>query len=332
MKLLNFRGLICLLGVNGSGKSYKSIITKIKHMNLISRKVYTLLISVYIVMSGCTAPRTITTSGKVTPKGNFSVGFNSAGNIPTQTMSILKDIVKDKVNQIAQNDSIKIDGSFQQINKAAMAYALDPTSVGTEFSIRYGVFKRVDVGYKRSSGLNVYDAKYQFLGSTGYVDDATDQKFYGSVGLQYSSQSQELPSILSEIQSRLGYTFKRSDILVPLIFSYSFGNEEKYGCVSFGLAYNYSRIHYAAVPVDIYTPQNIKIMGIEKNQSYSALGVFVNSKVGYKYVYLVGSLSFYTQNYGDYTLLDGSVHNLKGVTVIPTIGLQVRLGRSKAKS
>lgn len=311
---------------------FNQIHYQIKRMSLFIKKAWTLLIFGMLLFASCSAPRTMTTSGKVTPKGNFSAGFNMTGNIPTQTVGILKDIIVDNVSKIAHNDSIKIDDNFRQINKGALAYALDPISTGTELYIRYGVIKRVDIGYKYSSGVNVFDGKYQFLGPTGYVDDIVDQKFYGSIGLQYSSQSQELPSILSEIQSRLGYTFKRTDFLIPVIFSYSFGNEEKFGCVSFGLVYNYTKINYASLPVDIYSSTNIKIFGVENNQSYSAFGGFVNSKIGYKYVYLVGSLSFYGQNYGNYNLLDGSSVNLSGVTIVPSIGLQIRLGRSKAKS
>jgi hypothetical protein len=291
---------------------------------------------VYLMaLSGCTAPRSVTTSGKVTPKGKFSIGFNVVANYPTATVNSIKEIKNENVKRIANNDSIHADDVFRQFNKASIANALDPVTVGNEMFIRYGVFKRSDIGYKRSSGVNIFDARYQFLGPIGCVDDPfLGQKIYGSVGLQYSSQKQsnQVPSLLTDIQSALGYTLKRSDILIPLIFSYSFGNEEKYGSVSMGLTYNYSRINYDSFTSGLYTTEKIKIFGVENNQSYSSFGGLINSKIGYKYVYLVGSISVYGQNYGNYRLLDGTTFTLKGVTIIPSIGVQVNLGGSKSKS
>lgn len=286
-------------------------------------------ISIAAIFNSCIAPRNIYNSAKVTPKGNFVAGIDYTGNISTQTTSLLSDILSENVRDLANQDTIRMDNNFLMINRAAIAYAIDPINVGTDFYFRYGIMKHLDAGIRIAGNAKAFDVQYQFLGPVGNIDDNTDEKFYGSVGMQFSWQKQELPSVLSDLQERLGYTFKRKDLLIPVLFSTSFGPEEKYGSFSFGVVFNYSKIKYSALPLDIYSLNNIEITGIEKSEGYCSLGGFVNVKIGYKYVYLVPSLSVYRQNYGDYQLLDGSISKFKGWTIIPSIGLRVRIGKNK---
>jgi hypothetical protein len=166
------------------------------------------------------------------------------------------------------------------------------------------------------------------MGPTGNVNDDTDKRLYGSVGLQFSTQSQSLPSILSNLQDRLGYKFNRRDFLMPILFSYSFGNEEEYGSLSWGIAANYSVVNYSTTPIDIYNldktvlvPQNYKV-------NYMSYGLFINAKIGFQHVFVIPSLSVFYQNYGSYKLLDGSSTTFKGLTVVPGIGFRVRVGRN----
>ncbi len=63
----------------------------------------------------------------------------------------------------------------------------------------------------------------------------------------------------------------------------------------------------------------------EQTHGYSSYGAFANLKLGYKYVYVVPAFSLYYQNYGTFTLLDGSSASLSGWTFIPSIGLQARI-------
>ena len=44
-----------------------------------------------LLVSGCTAPRSVIHSGKVTPKGEFKAGFNYSGNIATQPLAAVGD-------------------------------------------------------------------------------------------------------------------------------------------------------------------------------------------------------------------------------------------------
>jgi hypothetical protein len=129
----------------------------------------------------------------------------------------------------------------------------------------------------------------------------------------------------------LGYTFKRRDILVPVLFSTSFGKEEKYGSFSFGAVVNYTKIKYSSLPFNIYTLENVKVMGIENDESFWSFGGFINLKLGYKYVYAVPALAIYRQNYGDYWLMNGQYANFKGWTIVPSIGLKVRIGKNSVK-
>lgn len=290
---------------------------------------YTFFIAIVIAgLASCMAPRNISNSGKVTPKGNFVAGANMSVNFSSQTSSAVADVTKSLVKELSNNDSIYVNPDFNLINKAAVAYALDPVSVGTDFYLRYGFIKGFDAGIKIAGNAKAIDVQYQFLGPLGGIDDITDEKLYGSVGLQYSSQKQELPSILADIQSRLGYKFKRKDILLPVIFSYSFGNEEAVGAFSWGLVLNYSRISYATAPAGIYDYNLMKLVGKEHSQSYFSYGVFVNCKIGYRYIYLVPAISIYNQNYGEYQLLSGDVVKLKGLTVVPSLGFRLRLGKA----
>ncbi|MDB9744278.1 hypothetical protein OAA91_01985 [Fibrobacterales bacterium] len=48
----------------------------------------------------------------------------------------------------------------------------------------------------------------------------------------------------------------------------------------------------------------------------------MNTRFGYRWVYLVVGLAVYYQNHGEITLLDGSETGLSGVTVVPSWGIQ----------
>lgn len=287
-----------------------------------------LLFALAAGLSSCMAPRVISNSGKVTPKGNFVGGYHTSFNTSTQSVVLLKGLLTDNITALAKSDSIKFDDNFNTINKAAVAYQLDPIASGNELYLRYGLIKRLDIGAKIAGNAKGLETQFQFLGPTGNIKDQTDKRIYGSIGLQFTTQSQSLPSVLSQIQDRLGYTFNRKDFLIPLLFSFSLGNEEKYGSLSCGLAANYSIINYASTPVDIYNLNKTVLTPQQYTQKYMSYGLFINAKIGYQYVFLVPSFSIFYQNYGQYLLLNGSYTTLKGFTMIPGIGIKVRLGRN----
>ena len=289
-----------------------------------------LLLSLLILfLTSCAAPKVINQSGKVAAKGNVVAGASYTANVPTKTIALMGNIVKQNITDLANRDSITLNGNLENVNKAAIAQAIDPLASGYDFYLRVGVAKRVELGYKLAGKANTFNVQYQFLGPLGNVGAKEKQRLYGSVGLQYSWQSYRLPSFFGEIQNRLGYKFGRNDILLPIIFSYSFGNEEEYGALAFGLAASYSNISYTTQPERIFDTNGKPVIAENHKESFTSFGGFINVKAGYRYVYLVPALSFFYQNYGSYKLLNGSEFMFKGFTFVPSVSLQIQVGKNK---
>lgn len=311
-------------------------------------KKYVWIFGLLVSVSSCVAPRAITNSGKVTPKGNWVVAGNQTYNIataPAIKVASAADIdIDNLINSSNQNspavDSIAITADWQKVGEALMANNFDPLGGGFEFGVRYGIAERFDVGFKRSGRAKAIDVQYQFLGTLGNVDDFSESsadKWYGSIGLQYSSQDISLPFWARPISSRLQYDFSRRDILVPLIFSYGLGNEESIGAISFGLAYNFTRMNYSTTPFTyayiqdangVVTALNSK--AITETKNISSFGAFANMKIGFRYFYIVPAVAVYYQNYGTLQNFIGESFQMKGLTVVPSLGLRLRLGKSKS--
>ena len=287
-----------------------------------------------VISTSCTSPRNIIASGKVTPKGSFKVGFNTSFNGSTVALKEIDDVTKAAVEAIDRdNDSIYYNQSVATLTRGLLAYSLDPVTATSDFYLRYGIAERIDAGYKYASGAHVFDVMYQFLGSTGTPDkSASTTGLHGSIGIQYSGQKSDLPSKvgLDKLSAIFNYELSRKDILIPLVFSRSFGPEETYGNVSFGVVYGHSSIKYGFNPSKVfvkYAGNNIeRIPSFSNKQSYSSIGGFINAKIGFKHAYFLPSLSIYHQDYGTYNLF-GQQESYKGVTFIPSLGLQFNLGR-----
>ncbi len=290
-----------------------------------------------LAASACTAPRGITTSGKVTPQGEFRLAYNQGFNVGSAPLSKAGTAVKDAASQLgsqaARGDTVRYSGSVSNVQAAALAYLLDPVQTTADPSIRYGVVPRLDVGYKYAFGSHVFDTQYQLLGPTGSVENpergAASGTTYASIGLQYAIQRAALPSLpfLSNLNNLLGLSASRHDILLPLTVSQSFGPEESIGAISYGVVYAHSWVSYGFTPSNLYNRAGSSRLPDLPRQSrnFSSYGLFLNLKLGYKYVYVVPAVSLYYQNYGDYTLLDGSTTSLSGVTFIPSLGVQFRI-------
>ena len=290
-----------------------------------------------LAAAACTAPRSITTSGKVTPQGEFRLAYNQGFNVATAPLSKAGSAVKSAAGQLGgratRGDTVRYSGLVSSGQAAVLAYLLDPVQATADFSLRYGVVPRLDVGYKYAFGSHVFDAQYQLLGPTGSPDapgrGAATGTTYASVGLQYAIQRAALPSLpfLADFNSLLNLSASRHDVLLPLTISQSFGPEETVGAISYGAVYAHSWVSYGFTPSNLYNRAGTARLPDLPRQSrnFSSFGLFANLKLGYKYVYVVPALSFYYQHYGDYTLLDGSTTSLSGVTFIPSLGLQVRI-------
>ncbi|MFC6996768.1 hypothetical protein [Rufibacter roseus] len=294
-----------------------------------------LVLMCLVGLASCTAPRSVIHSGRVTPHGQFKVGANFGGNVATEPISQLKDITESAVEALANRDSVYYNEQVKVATKAAIAYSLDPVGPTLDFYVRYGLLPRVDVGYKYASGVHVLDAMYQFMGPTAGESNSPSGSWYGSVGVQYAGQNSDILDklFLTKLTPVLEFTAKRKDVLVPLVFSKSFGADEEIGNISFGVAYNRTFLEYGLEPGKLYRKVGggdaIKLEGLTRKNSFGSYGVFINAKIGTRRIYLLPALSMYYQNYGTYDLLENEQYSFSGVTLVPSLGVQIGLGKGK---
>jgi len=185
-------------------------------------------------------------SPEATPKGKFRVGAEVGVNVATQTSEALSDGLESSAKMLwnqSRNDTVAITAdSLNALTKALMAYSLDPLTVPLGVQIRYGLWHRLDVGYRYVGGVHAFDVRYQWLGP----EEASLPGWRASLALQYCSQDYQLPSVagLDKLQDLLQYEFTRNDFLVPLIFGRPLGPEGKLGSFGFGLAYDLSMVEW----------------------------------------------------------------------------------------
>jgi len=284
--------------------------------------------------TSCVAPRTIVSTGKVTPRGEFRVGGNAAFNVATATLSKGGSALKSAVQSATGKDTVQYNQSITDLQAAALAYVLDPVQPTSDLYLRYGVIDRLDVGYKYAFGSHVFDAMYQFLGPVGTPEHPVGRSgdTYASIGLQYATQRAKLPglSYLDNLTNLVGFRASRNDLLVPLVFSRSFGPEEENGAFSYGLVYAHTFLRYGFAPSKIYVSASQQVPELPTSrENFSSYGAFINVKVGYRYVYVIPALSIFYQNYGTFALLNNRTTSLSGVTIVPSIGLQFRIPTSR---
>ena len=284
-----------------------------------------------LLAMACSAPRAIVATGKVTPQGEFRVGYNQGFNIATAPLDKAGTALKNAASTAARKDTVGYGGAVNSLQAAALAYILDPVQPTADLSIRYGIMPHLDAGYKYAFGSHVFDAQYQFLGPTGSPENpgrgAVSGTTYASIGLQFATQRAKLPSLpfLSDINSVLNFRATRNDLLIPLIISQSFGPEEEIGAISYGLVYAHSWVSYGFAPNNVYlNTQKIPALPTQ-SRNFSSFGGFVNLKLGYRYFYVIPAVSVFYQNYGDYALLNGASTSLSGVTFVPSLGFQLRI-------
>jgi len=287
--------------------------------------------SALLFASSCTAPRAIVATGKVTPQGEFRVGYNQGFNLASAPLAKASSAVKEAASQAASQDKVDYTDATTQLQAAALGYILDPVQPTADLNIRYGIVPRLDAGFKYAFGSYVFDTQYQLLGPTGTPENpdrgAASGTTYASIGLQFATQRAKLPSLpfLSDINSVLNFRATRNDLLIPLTFSQSFGPEEEIGAISYGLVYAHSWVSYGFAPTKIYNG-SVKVPELPlQSRNFSSFGGFVNLKLGYRYFYIIPAVSVFYQNYGDYALLNGASTSLSGVTVVPSLGFQLRI-------
>jgi len=271
-------------------------------------------------------------SGKVTPHKQFRIGGNLIGSVASQPIKSLAKFSKGALEDAFNKDTVNYGTLVDNFSEGVLAYSLDPINAGFDFYLRYGISPKFDVGYKFAFGSHIFDSRYQFMGSTGTLKNPGKEGMYGSIGLQFSTQSAKIPGqvFFDQLQGLLDFGIRRRDILIPIIFSHSIGREEAIGAIAYGMVYSHTFISYRFEPDNIYKKvgnNSIRIPGISDKANFPAIGFFLNAKLGYKYVYVIPAIAVYYQNYGTYKLLEGYTVNLKGTSFIPSIGIQIHLGK-----
>lgn len=279
----------------------------------------------------CTAPRSVLMSPEATPKGRFRVGAELGLNVATQTSEALGQGLESSVQRIwdrYQHDTVAIAAdSLNDLAKALMAYSLDPVSAPAGVQIRYGLWHRLDIGYRYDGGAHAFDLRYQWMGP----EAAQAPGWRGSLAAQYSTQDYTLPSIagLDKLQDLLRYEFTRRDFLFPLIVGRPLGGEGRFGSFGMGLAYDLSLVQWDSEVVRVVEKEEgggtRPFAPLRGEKAISAYGGFADVRLGYRYVFLLGSLSLYWQDYGTYELFGGKRVSLSGWTVMPTLGLEFRI-------
>jgi hypothetical protein len=283
----------------------------------------------------CTAPRSVLLSPEALPKGHVQAGGNFDVNLPTQTATALygglESGVKSAYDRATSGTPAPIAAdTLNDFAKAMIAYALDPIGPQAGFFIRYGFWPRFDVGYHRDGGVNAFNLRWQFMGPASTDSIAASAAWRGSLAIQYSQQSYEMPSVagLDKLQKILQFEFKRKDLLIPVIFGKPFGKQGRFGNFGIGAAYNLSFIEYGSEILNLVervSPGVTKPFDpIQGKKTVSAYGGFTNIHLGYRWFYLIGSLACYWQDYGEFKLFGGESVALSGMTFVPAVGLELQ--------
>lgn len=293
-----------------------------------------------LITSSCTTPRSVLSSGKVVPKNTVRGGINYTFNISSSPIKQSAKSIYNFADNYRNKDTVYLDQSIKDVNSALLAYCLDPIAFTNEYYFRVGLGHRMDMGYRNSGDAHGVDMMYQFLGGTGTFKDSEYNGMYGSVGLQYAHQNFKFMNnrVFNKFEKLFGFNMRRQDLTIPIIFSKSWGPEERTGCFSFGVTYTHSFINYKIKPKGIYydkledsnVPPQL-VAPIEGKMDYSSYGTFINFKVGRRYVFFNLSIAAYYQNYGRYPLLGGSSTSLEGFSIVPSYGVQFNIPTKRKK-
>lgn len=292
------------------------------------------------IFTSCTTPRSVLSSGKVVPKNTIRGGINYTFNISSSPIKQSAKSIYNFADTYGNKDTVYLDKTIQDVNASLLAYCLDPITFTNEYYLRVGLGHRMDMGYRNSGDAHGVDMMYQFLGGTGTFKDSEYNGMYGSIGLQYAHQNFKFMNnrIFNKFERLFGFNMRRQDITIPVIFSKSWGPEERTGCISFGVTYTHSFIKYKINPRGVYykVSENensipLLVEPIEGKMDYSSYGTFINLKIGRRYVFFNLSVSAYYQNYGKYPLLGGVMTSLEGFSIVPSYGIQFNIPTKKKK-
>jgi hypothetical protein len=213
----------------------------------------------------------------------------------------------------------------QALLTAGIGLASMPPGVAYEIAVRTGIFDDLDVGVKYSTaGSLKVDAKYRFFhkgpeqGQAGVMSPNFDFAI-GLAGAKYFFSSPVI-QVLEYVQ--LG-DFSRWDVEVPAYFSIEWGEILKFWVAP---KYLYSRTSFDEQLVSVsefatdLSGYDVTLPTVVNTHFF---GSSVGIGAGYKYVWLMLELTAgYT--YCRPTVF-GRERNIGGLTLYPSIGLQVKI-------
>jgi hypothetical protein len=268
-------------------------------------------------------------SGQTLPKGKWQASGAAVGNMPTQTTSTLFDGVEPLIDQL---DFDTLTGltteDMDRLVGALLMHSLDPLGMTYEFGVDYGLLDRWQAGYAYSSGTHAIHLQTQWLGPSSGDSGASTDAWRGSVAVQASQSSYEMPSVLGldKLQKILKYEFKRRDVLIPLAFGKPLGADGRYGSFATGLGFGMAWVEYGTEYLKVIQKLDAgsadAFQDLHESFSFPYYGGFFNARLGYGHAFLVSGLSVYWQDYGDFELFGSQTH-FQGWTFLPSLGLQL---------
>lgn len=277
-----------------------------------------------LFVSSCAAPRSVIWDGTTMPRGHVQGQLGLVGSIPTATLGALGASKMEAAKSVLNGDvdSLTNQGAYDNAAKTVVAAGLDMPGATMVATAHVGIGWETEIGYRREGSVNAWSLRRQVL-------HAKESGWNGGVGVQYSSQSYELPSALGKIQSTLGYSFDRKDVLVPVVFSKPFGANGDMGSATIGLIGGWTSVKYGFDPKGLYRTWGGEVAGLERlpdqETSFLSFGTTGMLRGGYKRVWVFVGLTAYWQDYGSYKVPGTDPVELSGLSLLPVLGLEFRI-------
>jgi len=260
------------------------------------------------LLTSCAAPRSIAWDGTVAKRGDFQVQANSATSVPT---AALKPVL-DGLDKMLDKDPSLPD--LRLATRAGVAAAVDRPGALLDLNAHIGLGWNLDVGYHYIEGSHGVGLRWQFL----------DDDWRAGIEALYVHGSWDPVGA-----ERLGFKFQREDLVVPASFSIPFGNAAKYGSFAMGPAVAFTWLRYGFTPTfeidDDSVSSRIAHVVPTTRTFFWSQGGFASLRVGYRKVFVMVGLSAWHTDYGSFNVPEQDPVHLEGVTMVPSLGLELRL-------
>lgn len=269
-----------------------------------------------LLAGGCAASLSEGRPAKVLEPGQWEVGFGVGVLAPVGVIQRAIDNSIDEAKEIAKKqasgEEIEVDlRPAVTAAVGAVAIMTTPPAPMHQLDVRYGLVKRLDVGFRYSGATLRAEAH-------GQIFDGGTWKVLGGLGLG----RQTFESLVLDILDMLELAnFKRTDVDASVLV----GREWEYGAVWFGAKAMYSKYSAEGLlahdnRVVVTDASGKHVFSLELGHSLLAGGI-AGGRVGWKYVWLVGELGVHGSRYRPEIM--GEEHDLGGLVVFPMVGAAV---------